>query len=285
MSYCGEHSAVKMEPHLRTVVSLRCRSWNCPDCAPRRKAQLTAEAIGGRPNTFLTLTMRRNDALTPSEAAPKLTNAWRILRKRALREAQRDRAKNPVPFGAAPPEGWNLAPGASMPRQVSLFQSRLPFIAIIEKHRSGWPHLHLLLRSKWIDHKWLSAQMLDLLNSPVVEIERLKSVRKSAVYCSKYCSKAAEKFSTTKRYWKSKDYDQRKKPANDNEKQAQPSWEKREIRFHLLVERLYHQGWSITAVSQHRVYATPPGEPPWREESKSPSGQAQRGLRSPGRAA
>jgi hypothetical protein len=265
MSYCGENSAVKDASGVRTAVSLRCRSWNCPDCRDRRKAQLTAEAIGGRPNTFLTLTMRRTLDFAPSEAAPMLTNAWRILRKRALREAARDRVKNPVPFGAAPPGGWKLAPGVSMPRQVSLFQSRLPFLAVIEKHKSGWPHLHILLRSRWIEHAWLSAQMLDLLASPVVSIERLKSVRKSAVYCSKYCSKAAAKFTTTKRYWKSQDYDERPKWKSQQQQEGASPYEMRHARLDSLAWHWANNGYAIEYQSQHKFLAYPPGSEPERQ--------------------
>lgn len=255
MAYCGQHSAVKEEPAQRTVVSLRCRSWHCPDCADARRLQLIAEAIGGRPNTFLTLTSRRHDATTAEAAAAALTHAWRVVRKRALREASRDIAKNPRPFGARPKQGWKSHPLGENRRRVSLDGKGLPFIAVVEKTQLGWPHLHILLRSRWIDQEWLSAQMAELIDSPNVHIDRITNRAKRAGYCAKYCSKATEKFVSTKRYWQSQDYDLRPAHKRTDGGGPQVPWERRMTTMRFLVGVWLRQGYTVTFLSDVKAVA------------------------------
>ena len=185
MSYCNETSAVKCDAKSALVVSLKCKSWNCPDCMPKRKAQLIAEAIGGKPDMFLTLTSRKRDGVPPHTAALELSRAWSLIRKRLMRKPQ---------------------------------YKKLPFIAVLEKHKSGWPHMHILLRAKFIPHALLSEWMEEICDGPVVWIERLRDPKKAGVYCSKYCGKAEDKIGTAKRYWQSRDYDLReeKDPQKTN---------------------------------------------------------------------
>ncbi len=92
--------------------------------------------------------------------------------------------------------------------------AKLPFICVFEATKLGWPHLHILLRSQWIDQRWLSAQMADLIQSPVVDIRRIKSRQQVVSYVAKYCGKAPKQFGSCKRYWKSQDYEQRKDRLN-----------------------------------------------------------------------
>ena len=161
------------------AISLKCRSWICPNCTNQRKKQLIAQGIGGSPTLFLTLTYRVNQSETPNEAAPKLSRAWRLVRLRLMRHFK-----------------WK----------------KLPFLAVIEKTEAGWPHLHILLRSRFIPVNLISQWMAELIDSPIVHIESIFSKSKSAAYCAKYCSKATQKFDTAKRYWQSRDYDLREPP-------------------------------------------------------------------------
>lgn len=192
MAYCGEHTAVKGDCDHAVAVTLFCRSWNCDHCADGRKKQLIAQGIGGQPNKFLTLTTRRKEGVTAFEAAKRLSWAWRVCRLRLMRHYK---------------------------------MKSLPFIAIMEKHKSGWPHLHLLLRAKWLDQKLLSNWMAELADGPNVWIEHLDASHKAVVYCAKYCGKCAQKIETAKRYWQSRDYDLREKPEPKIKLPAGEGWE------------------------------------------------------------
>lgn len=178
MAYCREQSAVKREQHGFTAVSLPCKSWGCPDCQDNRKRQLTAQAMGGAPYTFLTLTSRRKPGKSANAAALELSRAWRLIRLRLMRKYR-----------------WKA----------------LPFLAVVEATKLGWPHLHILLRVKYIPWQVLSAWMAELHDSPVVDIKHIDNQGRVAGYVAKYCSKCVHKFGTAKRYWQSRDYDIRDK--------------------------------------------------------------------------
>lgn len=260
--YCSWDSVVKSEKDSTVAHALKCRSWLCPNCMDDRKRQLIAEALGGNPNTFMTLTIRRRDGVDPEDAVVELVDAFRKLRKRALREGERKLATNPLPFGAGPKDGWKTNSQGQAPRKIVFDGKGLPFIAVVEKHKSGWPHLHVLLRSKWLDHEWLRAQMIDMLDSPVIGIERIWRKQQLAGYCGKYCSKAAEKFDHAKRYWKSRDYERRPDALRRKQQPKANGWEIRKASLEIVAAQLARQGYAICFHSRWKFVASRPEKPP-----------------------
>lgn len=173
MGYCTERSLVKHQSHAITVSTLRCRSWGCAYCAPERVKALKAIANQGQPKIFLTLTIRKSRFPTPDAQARELARGWRMLRQWLCRKLSR---------------------------------KSIPFMAVIEKHKSGWPHLHLLLSTNYIHHDLIRKWWVARFDSPMVFISRLHNPKRAAKYVTKYLSKAPEKFEGVKRYWRSKDY-------------------------------------------------------------------------------
>lgn len=206
MTYCGERTIVKSRGDHICATTLKCRSWTCAECIDGRKAQLIAQAHRGRANTFITLTVRRSDYADPSMAAQALAHAWRIIVKRAVREASRDVSRNPYPFGANEGAHWDLDGKTHWPRQVRFKGENLQYLAIIEAHKSGWPHLHILARSEWIAQDWLAEQTKQLLGAHRVDVQRIFKRAQVNAYVAKYCGKCTHKFGTTKRYWQTKAY-------------------------------------------------------------------------------
>jgi hypothetical protein len=223
--YCGSHTLVKYEDRVRYARRLKCRSWSCPDCEPYRKKRLISEAMGGNPTMFLTLTCRRAEGKDADTAARELSHAWRLLRLRWMRLKK---------------------------------VKRLPFLAVFEPHASGWPHLHIVLRAGFIDWKWLSAQMLELLDSPHVYVERLNSNRKVAGYVAKYIGKGTSKFGTLKRFWKSQDYEQRKKPEGSVFDTARHKQERQDQRLESIAAAWKLMGWELTYHSHDLLEARKP---------------------------
>jgi len=127
----------------------------------------------GLPRTFITLTVDANRPGTPAEHARELVAAFVTVRRRHCKRAG---------------------------------IKRFPFLAVFEKTKAGQPHLHILSRVEWIDHRWLSEQMDELLGSPIVDIRRVRSRHRAAAYVAKYCSKEPEPFKGSKRYWRSMDW-------------------------------------------------------------------------------
>lgn len=168
MTYCNEHSVVAREGENKRAASLKCRSWKCPQCAPDRQRRLIAQARGGKPNRLLTLTSIRNDKRTAEQAALELVLAWKIIFAEIRKQDGNKDAQ---------------------------------FLAIFERTKLGWPHLHILLRSGWIDQKWLSARMCELTGAWHADIRKVKSERGAARYVAKYTAKGPGKFGTLKRSW------------------------------------------------------------------------------------
>lgn len=221
MSYCGEQCVVKRESEGLIAASLKCRSWLCPDCTDQRKARLTAEAIGGQPTTFLTLTTRRRVGVRPEVAALEISHAWRLLRLRIMRKKKLD---------------------------------SLPFLAVIEAHKSGWPHLHILLRAPYLHQKWLVFLWLSITKSRGVTIQRITDKGRVAGYCAKYCSKCVKKLGTAKRYWQSRDYDQRPEPEARPEAEPGFGWEMWPVPLARFIQMQIQLGRTIVSQSSQTVF-------------------------------
>lgn len=173
MSFCAVNSILAQYPPGIKINPLSCNRWSCPECCEKRRSRLKHEAYRGRPNAFITITVNPAIGNTPDQRARDLKAAWTKVRRKAQKL-----------FGNV----------------------RLPFIAVFEETKAGEPHLHILLRLKWIPQAWLSEEMNEHIGAPVVDIRRIRSKAQSAAYVAKYIGKNPEKFAGTKRYWRSLDW-------------------------------------------------------------------------------
>jgi len=171
--FCGEWSLVKQEFPSLTVMPLLCRCWTCDTCRPLRAKRLVWEAKQGKPRVFITLTSRRRQDRTPAQAARAIVRAWRRIRREYIAE-----------YG----------------------KGSIPFLAVFEATKQGWPHLHIVARCSWISQKWLSKRMGALTGSPIVDVRRVEGTGKIAAYISKYIGKDPHRFAGVKRYWRSLDW-------------------------------------------------------------------------------
>jgi hypothetical protein len=187
-----------------------------------RKRQLICEALGGDPNTFLTLTYRVRQSVTPNAAAKDLSRAWRLCRLRLMRHHK---------------------------------LKSLPFLAVMESTVNGWPHLHILLRSRWLSRDLIVRAMSELIDSPVVDLRRIDGKGRVMAYVAKYAGKAAHKFGTAKRYWQSQDYDKRE----DTNPKLKPlpgyGWEQHPWSIDRVVRSWEELAWRVTRVSYDRAEA------------------------------
>lgn len=170
---CQSNTLVKNERYTTTFSPLYCKCWHCDECRPQRTSRLVYEAKLGNPNLFITLTITNPGHGSPDAAAIRLAHAWRKVRATFLREHGK---------------------------------SSLAFLAVFEKTKKGWPHLHIVARCKWLDQAWLAERMDAEIASPVCWVERIHGKSKVAAYVTKYISKNPERFIGSKRYWRSIDY-------------------------------------------------------------------------------
>lgn len=221
MAFCTDFSLLSSDGSQTTAIPLYCKRWTCQICKPRRRWQLIKDALRGKPNTFLTLTVNPKWFSGPKARARRLVEAFREIRRLAIKEASRDLKKRPWPYGYARPSRERLKTMKPIQRQVRLENGKFPFLAVFEKTQQGEPHLHVLARTRWIEQRWLARLMGGIMGAPVCDVRRVENKRQMARYCSKYVGKAAHQFGTLKRYWRALDWllDRKKK-----EKQP-PPWE------------------------------------------------------------
>ena len=134
-----------------------CKGWSCSYCGPR-KAKEMARLIGERAkehglSRFVTLTL--DPKITPENQHIKyIREVWRKFRVYLKRK----------------------------------FGSTVSFIAVMELHKSGYPHLHVLvdryIRQEWISHTWNR-----LGGGKIVFIEKVEDLRKIGWYLGKYLTK------------------------------------------------------------------------------------------------
>jgi hypothetical protein len=166
--------------------------------------QLRAIAASGEPNACLTLTVNVATGENIVERYKLLHNAWKILVKRVLRE-----------FMKPPEKRWRLTTDEDYEYyEISSYHrtrrvkaksiKRLHYMAFPEETENHQPHLHILLRTKYIPQRWISQQMKQIINSPIVWIEKVKGAPGAIAYVTKYVTKMPAQFGTSKRYWCSK---------------------------------------------------------------------------------
>lgn len=215
MAFCRDTTATTGNNFGEIAVPIKCRSWNCEYCAPERKSQVVAMAMSGDPERHITITIRRGQEPTPEDAAKRLSSTWREI-------VRRWRKKYPT--------------------------KTCEYFVVIEAHKSGWPHLHILWRGAWIDWEWLKQQSQELINSPSVWIGWISKLRSAVAYVAAYVGKAAHRFGTTKRYWYSRGYIRRTNTAAWRVFPDRARVERRNIAIKDLREDWHRQGrqeWHI----------------------------------------
>jgi len=208
---CDEFSLVK--PHERGfyALPLLCKRWTCDTCRIIRKRRLVAQAIAGKPDTFITLTVNPAQGKGPTDRAEQLARAWRVVVARAKRHYGYD---------------------------------HIPYFVVFEATQQGEPHLHILCRVKWIDQKWLSTQMADIMKSPIVDIRRVRSKKQCASYIAKYIGKSPGKFGTCKRYWQTKGWSAPLKDYKEELDTLPGKWQIVKVSCRSLHEQhKYHSVW------------------------------------------
>jgi len=169
-----------------------------------------ARAATGSPNRFLTLTVNPRVGKDPEDRALLLANAWRVAVKRLRREHGRD---------------------------------AIEYLAVFEATKNGEPHLHILLRSPYIEQRRLSAIMAELIESPIVDIRRIKGVRAAVNYVAKYITKANVRFGTSKRYWFSGRYEEKTEDDEDRANNPSGRWEICRDSMNGLLRQWLLEGW------------------------------------------
>lgn len=170
---CTGEVAVKSLGSLAEAHPIRCKRWSCEVCAQINRRRVIAIAVAARPRAFLTLTVSSAHHPTPDAAAAALKRGLRLLRLRLSRHEKLD---------------------------------NFEFLAVFERHKSGYPHLHLMIRGKFIPWVKLRQWWEEITGSTHVDIRKIDTRGKAAFYVAKYLGKDLSPFEACKRWWRSHGY-------------------------------------------------------------------------------
>ena len=219
MIKCGKFVVHKHDHGTDEAIVGRCKCWSCEVCRRRNKVRLQHQAASGVPTTFLTLTSRLGSASSPDIAAQRLVVCWRLLRQQLIRDG---------------------------------LARHLSFIAVFERTKRGWPHLHILMRAPWLPHSRISELMAKWADSPIVDIRPVDDVARGARYVAKYLAKDPRGFLRCRRYWSSRDWiiD---RSEYDPKPRGQSGWTLALMRLPAWIEWLTEHGYIPTKVAEDRA--------------------------------
>lgn len=80
---------------------------------------------------------------------------------------------------------------------------RLEWLWVMEEHKSGWPHAHVLMRGPYVPWQVIRAHWRGLTGAEVTDIRSLTRPRQGGSYVAKYVTKAPDPFGLGRTYWKS----------------------------------------------------------------------------------
>lgn len=144
-----------------------CKRWDCPQCAPKKRKRIAHRAASGLPERFITPTVNPKAFHSPEDAAVALRAAW----TRIMLEVRRKWPK--------------------VDHQ---------YFCVFEVTKAGWPHLHVLYRGCFIPQKWLSWRLKVHLDSPIVDIRKVRSKKHATNYVIKYLMKQNTRLATVYRH-------------------------------------------------------------------------------------
>lgn len=229
MTVCGGWSLVKHETGRTTAITLWCRSWQCPDCLPYRVSGLKKLAASGMPDKFITITVNPAVGESVEARAYALSNAWKVVVKRARRK-------------------WKAAP--------------IEYLCVFEETRKGEPHLHIVARAPYIPQRWLSEQMDELISAPIVDIRAVRGKKMVANYVAKYVGKGPRPFGKLKRYWSTPKYQLERKAAKPDTEFPWSGWTVEKASLWRIKELWQFMGYAVTELNPHRIETVVSTGPP-----------------------
>lgn len=220
------------------AIPVQCKRWKCPICAPYKQRQLIAQGRAGLPTAFITITYRRRPGVTPIQASKELTAALATVVRRFKQEQRKPAGSRYIPKGPRKFQ-YNRAKAVRIAKREDRRKTEIAaHFWIMEEHKSGWPHMHILWRGRYVPQWWLSQQLEELIQSPIVDVRRVKNPAQRAAYVAKYCGKKPHQFGTTKRYSQTRNYKLQSEWSSDRSLPKGLRWIERKTQVHQVVK-----GW------------------------------------------
>lgn len=155
---CGRGFVTLVDRETAQVIfiPMRCHRWECSYCAPYRLRDLQSRARRGHPERHIVLTSRPKPERTFAQNAKWIRQRFAILVTKIRRT-----------FGP------------------------FEYMAALEQHKNGAPHLHILCRGRYIPHRWLATAWSKLTGNFIVHIKAVDRTRAAVNELTKYLAKTA----------------------------------------------------------------------------------------------
>lgn len=203
---CGTSTATAEAHFGGAAAPIKCNRWSCEICGPVRQRKLIAQGMAGRPTAFITITHRRRLGLTREQAAQELTRALATVVLRFKREQKKPPSQRYILKHFEEHHFYRRKVRKIAEREDRKRREVSAYLWVLEAHKSGWPHMHILWRGRYVPQQWLSEQLAELLGSPICDVRRVKDRAAYARYVAAYCGKEPHRFGTTKRYSQTRNY-------------------------------------------------------------------------------
>lgn len=175
-------SGYDTEGELTHFFQTTCNRWSCVVCGPWKTWTFCKRASEAKPNRFITLTTSHHERREPREV-------WELARRQV-------------------PE---------LIRWIRKNRGPCEYARVLEEHKSGYPHFHLLVRGPYVRQSTLSDQWCRLTDAFIVDIRKVDPEGSVAHYVAKYLSKTVSVGMTQRRVTNSKGFfpPKEKKPASN----------------------------------------------------------------------
>lgn len=140
------------------VFAVTCKRWGCSYCSRAKIRQLAAKTAIAQPNRMLTLTLDPKYYLNPKDC-------WQKTAKLVPELIRKLRPK----FGD------------------------IEYLRVTELHKSGWPHYHLLVRSRYLPYEIVKTLWEQLTGAIKVDLRQVDKTFSAYWYLTKYLSKMHNK--------------------------------------------------------------------------------------------
>lgn len=143
------------------IIPIRCRQWACPFCAPVKLRELQMKARRGHPQRHIVLTMRPRPGQTLPEQIKFIARSFNKLVER-----------------------------------IRKLYGTFEYMRVLELHKTGHPHLHILCRSDYIPQRWLQQNWRAITGAWNVHISKVQSTMAAVHELTKYFAKTVANTAT-----------------------------------------------------------------------------------------
>lgn len=152
---CGHWSLEGDLPDRKHYSRLRCKTWKCPRCGPKKARQIRRgiREVATQRNLCRFLTLTLNHSCAPEDSISKVRRCWNMFRTYLARR----------------------------------HQTSVSFIAVVELQKSGHAHLHVLI-DRYIEQPWIKEAWQAVGGGQIVDIRHV-DVHRIGPYMTKYLTK------------------------------------------------------------------------------------------------